>query len=137
MDRRTFICIVASGALACPHVAGAQQASKVWRVGFIAGGFVRQTVPLQRRYASSFRRLALPRVRTLPTKAAGAKDGTSGFVSSPPICFLTRLMWLLPLEAPRQRPRNKRPRPRRSSSLVPVTSWKRALSPVSHALAVT
>ena len=38
MDRRTFICIVASGALAFPRIAGAQQASKVWHVGFIAGG---------------------------------------------------------------------------------------------------
>ena len=38
MDRRAFIWIVASGALAFPHIAGAQQASKVWHVGFIAGG---------------------------------------------------------------------------------------------------
>jgi len=38
MDRRTFICTVARGALACPHIAGAQKANKVWRVGFIASG---------------------------------------------------------------------------------------------------
>ena len=38
MDRRTFICTVASGALAWANIAGAQQANKVWRVGFIASG---------------------------------------------------------------------------------------------------
>jgi putative ABC transport system substrate-binding protein len=38
MDRRTFICIVASGTLASRHLAGPQQASKAWRVGFIASG---------------------------------------------------------------------------------------------------
>jgi putative ABC transport system substrate-binding protein len=38
MDRRTFVCIVGSGLLACAHIAGAEQSGKVWRVGFLAGG---------------------------------------------------------------------------------------------------
>ncbi len=38
MDRRTFICIVGSGLLACTHIAGAQQTGKVWHIGFLAGG---------------------------------------------------------------------------------------------------
>ena len=38
MDRRTFICIVGSGLLACTDIAGAQQTGKVSHIGFLAGG---------------------------------------------------------------------------------------------------
>jgi putative ABC transport system substrate-binding protein len=38
MDRRRFLLTSLAGALAAPHVAEAQQAGKVWRVGYIAGG---------------------------------------------------------------------------------------------------
>jgi putative ABC transport system substrate-binding protein len=38
MDRRTFIAIATTGLLGCSGVARAQQAAKVWRVGFLAGG---------------------------------------------------------------------------------------------------
>ena len=38
MPRRTFLATVAGGLLAAPLVAEAQQAGKVWRVGFLSGG---------------------------------------------------------------------------------------------------
>jgi putative ABC transport system substrate-binding protein len=38
MDRRTFLGALAGGLLAAPLVAEGQQAGKVWRVGFLAGG---------------------------------------------------------------------------------------------------
>jgi len=38
MDRRTFIGTLGSGLLACNQIAHAQATSKVWRIGFLAGG---------------------------------------------------------------------------------------------------
>lgn len=38
MDRRAFIAIVGSSLLACIRIANAQQARRVWHVGFLAGG---------------------------------------------------------------------------------------------------
>jgi len=38
MDRRTFLFVSALGALSVPHVAGAQQVGKVYRVGYLATG---------------------------------------------------------------------------------------------------
>jgi putative tryptophan/tyrosine transport system substrate-binding protein len=38
MDRRTFIGSVAAGILAVPLAAAAQQTSKVWHIGYLAGG---------------------------------------------------------------------------------------------------
>jgi len=39
MDLRTFIYIVGSSLLACTHIAGANQTAKVWRIGYLSGGF--------------------------------------------------------------------------------------------------
>jgi len=39
MDRRTFLGAVACGILAAPHAAEAQQAKKVWRIGFLSSGW--------------------------------------------------------------------------------------------------
>jgi putative ABC transport system substrate-binding protein len=38
MDRRAFLGTLAGGLLTSPLAAGAQQAGKVWRIGFLAGG---------------------------------------------------------------------------------------------------
>ena len=38
MDRRAFIAVMGSSLLACAHIAGAQQARRVWHVGFLAAG---------------------------------------------------------------------------------------------------
>src|SRR5258708_39609879 len=38
MDRRTFVGSVAAGILAVPLAAPAQQTSKVWHIGYLAGG---------------------------------------------------------------------------------------------------
>ena len=38
MDRRTFIGTIGSGLLACDQIAHAQPMSKIWRIGFLAGG---------------------------------------------------------------------------------------------------
>ena len=38
MDRRAFIGAVASGILAAPRAAEAQQAGKVWRIGLLNAG---------------------------------------------------------------------------------------------------
>jgi putative ABC transport system substrate-binding protein len=38
MDRRTFLHSMAGGLLAAPLAAGAQQASKLWRIGYLANG---------------------------------------------------------------------------------------------------
>ena len=38
MDRRTFITSMTGGLLAAPLAAGAQQANKVWRIGFLEAG---------------------------------------------------------------------------------------------------
>jgi hypothetical protein len=39
IDRRTFLGTVAGGLLAAPLAAEAQQAGRVWRVGFLTPGF--------------------------------------------------------------------------------------------------
>ena len=38
MDRRTFFGTVAGGLLAAPLAAGAQQAGKVWKLGYLDQG---------------------------------------------------------------------------------------------------
>ena len=38
MDRRTFVAAFGSVLVGCARIAWAQQAGKVWRVGYLAGG---------------------------------------------------------------------------------------------------
>jgi len=137
MDRRAFIWIVASGALAFPHIAGAQQASKVWHVGFIAGGIRPPDGAAPAPLREQLQALGFAEGKDVAYEGRWGEGRNERLRELAADLFSHKVDVVLPLEAPRQRPRNKRPRPRRSSSLVPVTSWKRALSPVSHALAVT
>jgi putative tryptophan/tyrosine transport system substrate-binding protein len=43
MDRRMFLSTLGGGLLAAPLAAGAQQAGKVWRIGFLTSGFTEGT----------------------------------------------------------------------------------------------
>jgi putative ABC transport system substrate-binding protein len=39
VERRSFLGVIAGGLVAAPLAAGAQQAGKVWRIGFLTSGF--------------------------------------------------------------------------------------------------
>jgi hypothetical protein len=41
MERRRFVAVMAGGLVAAPLAAGAQQAGKVYRIGFLSGSPVR------------------------------------------------------------------------------------------------
>jgi len=136
MDRRTFICIVASGALASPHIGGAQQARRVWRIGFIASGNrpADGDAPAPLREQLQALGFAEGNVTYEGRWGQGRNERLRELAAD---LFSHKLDVVVAFGGPAADPRNKRPRARRSSSLVPVTSWKRVSSRVSHVLTVT
>jgi hypothetical protein len=60
MDRRTFIGTIAGGSLAVPRIAKAQQAPKVWRIGYL----IRGVVPVHVSFWDTMRKFGWSRART-------------------------------------------------------------------------
>jgi hypothetical protein len=62
MDRRHFLLTSLAGALAAPLDAGAQQAVKVWRIGYLFAGACPRTSPSKVRSAKGSTTLGTSRV---------------------------------------------------------------------------
>ena len=84
MERRTFARLAAGGLLGAVLAAGAQQTARVWRIGFLAKGARPPDGAAPAALRKALQALGSARARTLCTRVAGPKHGTSGFQRLPP-----------------------------------------------------
>ncbi len=79
MDRRSFVATLAGGLLAAPLAAEAQQAGKVYRIGFLGNSTAALEANLVGPFREGLRDLGYVEGRTSSSSIGGPRESTSAF----------------------------------------------------------